>query len=1393
MANVKEYQIKINGVQESIDAVETLNKQLNALESRIKQLESANVKVGTSSTAGASSTSTLSQDAALQKELNSLKNEGTKLEAKQVAYQDESYQKVLAQKDVLKEIVNDQKTIAAQERLQADTYSNTMQGMKDKLADLKAVINTTDLGDSESIKNMTQEANELTNKLKEMEEAYGQFGRNVGNYESAAEGFKGLAIQIGDVTQKFDNAKQAYKELSNELRTLQVKQDQGIVLSEDEVKRFKELPTVVAQLKSSIQDAGKPMDTMMDTMQSVVALAQATKGISAFFGLDGDEIERSIQKLVALQNAMKGIETINKQLQSGEFMGGMFTKANAAIDAFAAKVTNAKVAEEGLAVASNGAAKATKALSLALKGLGIGLVIAAVLAAVAAWDKYSKKVEQAKKAQEDAAKVQEEVNNAYAEASANLLKYQTTVKNFNGTKNEEKRLVKELNSELGNTLGTYKTLGEWMDVLTKKGEVYIKMLTLQAKAQAAFNNYVKALEDEAKVKEMSNVDFEEWWQKFMPSSWTIETSNRARVAAIQVATAYTKTAEEEMLKSQENVEKFMEKNGIGSYSDQIEKNSNKTKNVVEETNRSLAQLELRLMQDGLSKRLRQLDEEERQTINKLNENGVKTASVIKKVQDYYAQLRLNEINEYLKKLNESVSQTAKSIQEMEFSINTEKLGNQINELKNKFDELSENAAKINTLLSASETQEIKEIYKVDDSKLKEANTYQDLFNEKEAGRNIDRFYGYLREWVSVKNKELYQDIKDYYEAIATATTQEQKDLYIEGLSKTYTEVEKLYEKEYENELLYISNYDFKIEEERGKTLSDSIKFRLDAEEEYNSSVRLILMKNIEERAKLNKELVENEVSAATESERERYSIQMSGLTQQLASTKNAMAAIEKEYKVQGLEGVEMLKDTNEKTYQLYHELFAKTVEIEAQIEIAKKQHKDKKAEIVKEGEDKIKAITVQNAKDIAAEEQKGFDAQIRNLRDAQSKINDLLSKQPKYNSLGIVNIKGTVKNLNEARNAIVDSLNAIVAQKKKLEDAWKQGLITPQAKNATINSLNDLEEAFKNMLTSVKGDKSDVIPKFVQSLTPYIQSAMDAFSTIMNAVWNAQDTAFDKEQEQIDKYNEKLQEALEKQEKIVQDHKNAIDSIEDELETARGDRRQELIDRLNAEVKAEKIAAREKEKIAKEEERMKIKQDELDKRRKEAEYNRQIIQAIVNGAMAITMAAINKWPVPAIPMMALAATTTAAQIAIMKANKPYAKGGLLSGPSHSEGGMPILGSDIVVEGSEYVVNKKTTTENVEVLDYINSKKKRLSLDDFIDFYGKKSNVSRVVQSASPRKHFAEGGILPTMNYNFESANDRLLSAFEKYATKPSYVSVVDIIDKTDQLTEVQALAGLGQD
>ncbi len=82
MANTKEYKIVINGLQESISAVESLNKQLSQLDKQIKAVENKVVNVSSKSSGGgskSSSTSSLSEEEKLEKQI-------AQIEEKRVAY-----------------------------------------------------------------------------------------------------------------------------------------------------------------------------------------------------------------------------------------------------------------------------------------------------------------------------------------------------------------------------------------------------------------------------------------------------------------------------------------------------------------------------------------------------------------------------------------------------------------------------------------------------------------------------------------------------------------------------------------------------------------------------------------------------------------------------------------------------------------------------------------------------------------------------------------------------------------------------------------------------------------------------------------------------------------------------------------------------------------------------------------------------------------------------------------------------------------------------------------------------------------------------------------------------------------------------------------------------------
>lgn len=107
--------------------------------------------------------------------------------------------------------------------------------------------------------------------------------------------------------------------------------------------------------------------------------------------------------------------------------------------------------------------------------------------------------------------VEKEAQAIALKTRSDLASSMAKLNSFNGTKAEEKKRVEELNTKYGEAFGYYATAAEWYDVLQKKGEDYIQILFLQAKAQSLMG---KAVEADAKVNEIKakpKEDYRPWF------------------------------------------------------------------------------------------------------------------------------------------------------------------------------------------------------------------------------------------------------------------------------------------------------------------------------------------------------------------------------------------------------------------------------------------------------------------------------------------------------------------------------------------------------------------------------------------------------------------------------------------------------------------------------------------------------------------------------------------------------------------------------------------------------------------------------------------------------------------------------------------------------------------
>lgn len=341
----------------------------------------------------------------------------------------------------------------------------------------------------------------------------------------------------------------------------------------------------------------------------------------------------------------------------------------------AATGANAVAATAGTA-ANIGLAGAFRMVGAAIKSIPVfGWIAAAIGAIIGVVSHFVKKSMEAKEALKEQREMLKDSNKAYIEAKVAINDNITALERFNGTKAQEKKIVSDLNTKYGETLGYHQTRAEWLDVLKSKGEAYCQTMLMEAKAQAFLNKYTEAYIELMDVKaQAENGEFKRWWR-------SRSADDRAAAEAISDAEKNVKKWEDEYNKLQEEIAQFKTDNGLDFHpqsnfdpqkaSLEIKKSLDEykasAKKYIQDAQNELTQLTIDAQMDGLGKELmasrvatdRRLEEWDNQLrslarqrkellkaqyMNRdgATESGWERSSAGKKTEDDYMQDILNE-------------------------------------------------------------------------------------------------------------------------------------------------------------------------------------------------------------------------------------------------------------------------------------------------------------------------------------------------------------------------------------------------------------------------------------------------------------------------------------------------------------------------------------------------------------------------------------------------------------------------------------------------------------------------------------------------------------------------------------------------------------------------------
>lgn len=224
-------------------------------------------------------------------------------------------------------------------------------------------------------------------------------------------------------------------------------------------------------------DAGKQKqleNTLGDIKEQMGALVQ---GIAPYVTMASQitiTITGVVKLTTALYAAIKAFSTLTVVTEAT-------SRAKVGMTAVVRVLT---ATSHGEAVGATTAAVATRALGVAVKSLlistGVGIAIVALTEAINylmnSSDDAAKSVDNLSEAEQRAKIAHQQTAQQMASVRSEMTQNIATLKNFKGSKEQEKAMVQQMNTKYGEAMGYYSTVSQWYQTLTANSKAYCNQM-----------------------------------------------------------------------------------------------------------------------------------------------------------------------------------------------------------------------------------------------------------------------------------------------------------------------------------------------------------------------------------------------------------------------------------------------------------------------------------------------------------------------------------------------------------------------------------------------------------------------------------------------------------------------------------------------------------------------------------------------------------------------------------------------------------------------------------------------------------------------------------------------------------------------------------------------------
>lgn len=250
----------------------------------------------------------------------------------------------------------------------------------------------------------------------------------------------------------------------------------------------------VKQLSNSFGSLMVRIGTALSPYQA--ALAQ--------LGQLGMAVTGAVQLGTALLGCGRAAVTAAVSIAKIPVVASLVSQASVGLRAVMATLTAALT---GTAVGATTAAVAMRTLLIAS---GVGIAIAALSAIVVglgsqfreaakAEDAHSVAMETSKTSAAELKQKLQDLNSQVEQNRGQLYQDIAMTKNWHGTKAQEKKIVEQLNSRYGETMGYFSSVAEWYQALIKNSEAYCRQLVIEAQMRAYANQMAA---NDMKIREL---------------------------------------------------------------------------------------------------------------------------------------------------------------------------------------------------------------------------------------------------------------------------------------------------------------------------------------------------------------------------------------------------------------------------------------------------------------------------------------------------------------------------------------------------------------------------------------------------------------------------------------------------------------------------------------------------------------------------------------------------------------------------------------------------------------------------------------------------------------------------------------------------------------------------